>query len=154
MLRDKEKIVSKNKKALHDYHIIDTYEAGIVLTGTEIKSARKGKLNLKGSYIEIKECEAILKDCHISEYEQGNRFNHEAKRERKLLLNKHEILKLASSVKEKGLSIVALDAHFNERNLLKLKIALVKGKKLYDKRESIKEKDNKRSAEREFSLKY
>ncbi len=135
-------IVANNKKARHDYFIEEVYEAGIVLTGTEIKSIRKGKVNLKESYIKIsKEREAFVYGMHISPYEQGNIFNVDPLRERKLLLNKREIRKLIDGTTLEGLTIVPLNMYINERGKAKIEIALAKGKKLHDKRDSIAKRD-------------
>lgn len=147
------KIVSQNKKAYHDFFILDTYEAGIELMGTEIKSVRKGSVNLKDSFIRIKNDEAYIENMHIAPYEQGNRFNHEPLRTRKLLLHKKEIKKLQKEVKEKGLTIVPTKLYFNTAKL-KVEIALAKGKKLYDKRQDLKEKDSKRDIEKALKNAY
>ena len=147
------KIVSQNKKAFHDYFILDTYEAGIELKGTEIKSARKGSVNLKDSFIRIKNNEAFIENMHIAPYEQGNLFNHEPLRTRKLLLHKKQIQKLQKEVKESGLTIVPTKVYFNTSKL-KVEIALARGKKLYDKRQSLKEKDAKRDVERALKNAY
>lgn len=139
------KIINTNRKAFHDYFILDKFEAGIVLKGTEIKSIRKNGLNLKDSFVRINnDLQASIVNLHISPYEFGNRFNHEERRERRLLLNKKELRKLNQEVKEKALTIVPLKVYFNEKGIVKLEIALAKGKKLYDKRESEKEKDAQR----------
>ncbi len=135
-----KKIISTNRKAYHDYLIFDKFDAGLVLSGTEIKSIRKGAVNLKDSFIKIEDMEAFLYNAHISLYEQGNRFNHEEKRTRKLLLHKKEILKMLGKVKQENYTIVPLEMYFSGR-WAKLEIALAKGKKLYDKRESLKKKD-------------
>lgn len=142
------KILAQNKKAYHDYFIEDTFEAGIVLQGTEIKSVRKGSANLKDSFIRIKNDEAFLENMHIAPYEQGNIFNHEPLRTRKLLLHKKEILKLAKEVKEGGYTIVPTKLYFDRGSKVKVEIALAKGKKLFDKRQSLKEKDAKRDIEK------
>lgn len=142
------KILAQNKKAYHDYFIEDTFEAGIVLQGTEIKSVRKGSANLKDSFIRIKNEEAFLENMHIAPYEQGNIFNHEPLRTRKLLLHKKEILKLAKEVKEGGYTIVPTKLYFDKGSKVKVEIALAKGKKLFDKRQSLKEKDAKRDIEK------
>ena len=141
------KIVAQNKKAYHDYFILDTYEAGIELQGTEIKSIRKGSVNLKDSFIRIRNDEAFIDNMHIAPYEQGNRFNHEPLRQRKLLLHKKEIKKLQKELKENGLTIVPTKLYFNTSKL-KVEIALAIGKKLYDKRQDLKEKDSKRDIEK------
>ena len=132
-----------NRQASHNYFIIDTYEAGIVLTGTEIKSIRLGKCNLKDSYAIIKNYEVFLLNAHISAYEQGNRFNHEETRTRKLLLNKKEILKLNDKVNLEGYTLIPLKIYFN-KGLAKVSLGVCKGKKTYDKKETLKENDIKR----------
>ncbi len=148
------KIVSQNKKAYHDYFIEDTYEAGIVLHGTEIKSIRKGSCNLKDSFVRIKNGEAFIENMHIAPYEQGNIFNHEPRRTRKLLLHKKEIMKLEKQVKEGGYTIVPTKVYFDTSSKAKIEIALAKGKKLYDKRQDLKEKDAKREMERAYKNQY
>ena len=147
------KIVAQNKKAYHDYFILDTYEAGIELQGTEIKSIRKGSVNLKDSFIRIRNDEAFIDNMHIAPYEQGNRFNHEPLRQRKLLLHKEEIKKLQKELKENGLTIVPTKLYFNTSKL-KVEIALARGKKLYDKRQDLKEKDSKRDIEKALKHAY
>ena len=147
------KIVSQNKKAYHDFFILDTYEAGIELKGTEIKSVRKGSVNLKDSFIRIKNDEAFIENMHIAPYEQGNRFNHEPLRTRKLLLHKKQIKKLQKEVKENGLTIVPTKLYFNTSKL-KVEVALARGRKLYDKRQDLKEKDSKRDIERALKNAY
>ena len=147
------KIVSQNKKAFHDYFILETYEAGIVLQGTEIKSVRKGSVNSKDSFIRIKNDEAFIENMHIAPYEQGNRFNHEPLRTRKLLLHKKQIKKLQKEIKENGLTIVPTKLYFNTSKL-KVEIALARGKKLYDKRQDLKAKDAKRDVERALKNAY
>ncbi|MFQ7798405.1 MAG: SsrA-binding protein SmpB [Coprobacillus cateniformis] len=147
------KIVAQNKKAYHDYFILDTYEAGIELKGTEIKSIRKGSVNLKDSFIRIRNDEAFIDNMHIAPYEQGNRFNHEPLRQRKLLLHKKEIKKLQKELKENGLTIVPTKLYFNTSKL-KVEIALARGKKLYDKRQDLKEKDSKRDIEKALKHAY
>ena len=135
------KLISSNKKAYFDYLLFDKFEAGIALTGTEIKSIRKSGANLKDSYVKITEnLEAYLINCHISPYEFGNIYNHEARRDRKLLLNKKEILKILNKIKQEKYTVVPLSMYFSTR-WVKIEIALAKGKKLYDKRDSIKKKD-------------
>ncbi|MCD5404916.1 SsrA-binding protein SmpB [Peptococcaceae bacterium] len=141
------KILIDNRKARHDYHILDTYEAGIVLKGTEVKSIRAGKANLKDSYARVEKGELFLYNMHISPYEQGNRFNHEPKRTRRLLMHKHEINRLLGRTKEKGLSLVPLKLYF-KNNKVKVELALAKGKKLHDKRRALAERDAKREMER------
>ena len=143
-----DNLISDNRKARHDYHIHDTFEAGIVLTGTEIKSIRQVKLNLKDSFCRIDDRgELWLMGVHISPYEQGNRFNHDPERTRKLLMHKAEIAKLLGQVKEKGYSLVPLNFHFS-RGLVKVTVGLVTGKKNYDKRQDIAERDAKRDISR------
>lgn len=141
------KLVSNNKKARHDYFIDDVYEAGMVLTGTEIKSLRQGKANIKESYAKIENGELIIYGMHISPYEQGNRFNVEPLRPRKLLLHRQEIRKLTGLIKTKGVTLVPLRLYINEKGLAKLEIAVARGKKNYDKREAIAQKDAKRKIE-------
>ena len=141
------KIVAENRKARHDYHIHETYEAGIALTGTEVKSLRAGKANLKDSYAHVENGEMMISQMHISPYEQGNIFNHDPMRKRKLLMHKKEILKLFGKTREKGYSLVPLKLYFT-RGKAKLQIALASGKKNYDKRQDIAARDAKRDMER------
>ncbi len=143
------KIVAQNKKARHDYFIEDTLEAGIVLSGTEVKSIRQGKVNLKDSYAMIEDGEVILSGMHISPYEQGNIFNKDPLRDRKLLLHKYEINKLIGYTQQKGLTIVPLQLYFT-RGKVKLQLGIAKGKKLYDKRDDIAERDAKREIDRKL----
>jgi SsrA-binding protein len=138
----------KNKKAWHDFEIIDKFVAGIVLTGTEIKSLRAGKASLVDSYCFFNEGELFVKGMHISEYDFGNIYNHFPKRDRKLLLTRKELKKLQKNVKEKGLTIVALKIFLAASRYAKLEIALARGKKEFDKREDIKKKDSKRQLDR------
>lgn len=138
----------KNKKASFEYEFIETFVAGIQLTGTEIKSIRQGKASIAEAYCYFDRGELWVKSMHIAEYTFGNRFNHEMKRERKLLLNKKELRKLQRKIKEKGLTIIPTRLFVNDRGWAKMKIALAKGKKVYDKRQSIKEKDMKRDMDR------
>ena len=141
-------LISSNKKAHFDYLLFDKFEAGISLLGTEIKSIRKNGANLKDSYIKITDnLEAYLINCHISPYEFGNIYNHEPRRERRLLLNKKEILKILNKVKQEKYTVVPTQMYFSTR-WVKLEIALAKGKKLYDKRESLKKKDIDRDLKR------
>lgn len=140
------KVVATNKKAYHEYFIEETYEAGIVLTGTEIKSIRAGKANLKDSFARISQGEAYLHNMHISPFEPGNRFNHEPTRARKLLLHKYEIDKLMGLTKEKGYALVPTKIYLKD-GMAKVEIALAKGKKLYDKRATVA----KRDADREIA---
>lgn len=141
------KIIAQNKKATHDYFIEDTYEAGLVLTGTEIKSIRAGKVQLKDSFARINNGEAYIHNMHISPFEQGNRNNHEPERTRKLLLHKREISKLIGQTKEQGYSLVPLRLII-VNGFAKLEIALAKGKKLHDKRDSIAKRDANRDIQR------
>ena len=138
-----------NRKARYDYVIEDTYEAGIVLTGTEIKSVRQGKVNIKDSYAIIRNDEIYLLNTHISIYEEGNRFNHEEDRTRKLLLHKREILKLKNKLELEGYTLIPLRFYF-VKNKCKVEIGVCKGKKNYDKKESIKERDIQRGLEKDF----
>lgn len=142
-----EKVFAQNKKARHDYFIEKTYEAGIALKGTEVKSIRSGKANLKESYCVIRNNEAFVVGMHISPYKQGNIFNVDPLRDRKLLLNKREILRINQEVMQKGMAVIPLSLYL-KNGLIKMEIAIARGKKLYDKRESIKERDIKRSLER------
>ena len=142
-----KKIISTNRKAFHEYHIFDKFAAGMVLTGTEIKSIRKGAVNLKDSFVKVDNCEVFLYNCHISPYEQGNRYNHEEKRTRKLLLTKKEINKLIGRIKKDGYAIVPIELYL-ENGWAKLEIALAKGKKLYDKRDDLAKKDQTRAIQR------
>lgn len=138
-----------NRKARYEYEIIDTYETGIVLTGTEIKSIRNGNANLKDSYGIIKNNEIYLLNMHISSYEQGNQFNHEETRTRKLLLHKKEILKIRDKINIEGYTLIPLKLYFS-KNYAKILLGVAKGKKMYDKRESIKEKDIKRDLQKQY----
>ena len=148
----KSDILIKNKKAYFEYEIIESLEAGIQLVGTEIKSIRNGKANLTDSSCQFFNNELYVKNLHISEYELGTCNNHLAKRDRKLLLQKRELQKWQKKIKESGLALIPLKLFINDKGLAKLEVALCRGKKVYDKRESIKEKDNRREMER--SSKY
>ncbi|MEW6183993.1 MAG: SsrA-binding protein SmpB [Bacillota bacterium] len=141
------KVICENRKARHDYFILETFEAGMALTGTEVKSMRAGRGNLKNSYARVEKGELWLYEMHISPYEQGNRFNHEPKRPRKLLMHKKEILRLYGSTREKGLGLVPLRCYFKDGRI-KVEVALVRGKKEYDRREDIAARDAKREMER------
>ena len=143
------KVISTNRKAFHDFLIYEKYVAGLVLVGTEIKSISKGAVNLKDSFAKIEKGEIFLYNCHISKYEQGNRYNHEPERVRKLLLNKKEILKMEGKIKKEGYTIVPLEL-FLSRGYAKLEIGLVKGKKLYDKREDLTKKTQNRDIQRKL----
>lgn len=134
------KLIAKNPVAKHNYTIVDTIEAGIVLTGTEIKSIRSGKVNLKDSYASIEKGEVFIHAMHISPYEHGNIFNKDPMRDRKLLLNKHEIQKLIGLIKQKGYTLVPISIYF-QGSFVKVELGIGKGKKLYDKREDLKKKD-------------
>jgi SsrA-binding protein len=147
MAKETIKPVSQNRKARHDYFIEQTYEAGIVLTGTEVKSVRQGKVNLKDSYAYIKDSEVFISGMHISPYEQGNIYNADPLRERKLLLHKYEINKLIGYTQQKGLTLVPLQVYF-KNGKVKIELAVARGKKLYDKRRDVAERDAKREIER------
>ena len=138
-----KKVISTNRKAFHDYLIFEKYDAGIVLTGTEIKSIRKGTFNLKDSFAKIEDGEVFLYNMHISPYEHGNRFNHEPERKRKLLLKKQEIMKMLGKIKKENYTIVPLELYLSH-GFAKIEVGLAKGKKLYDKRETIAQKTQER----------
>ena len=140
------KIIASNKKAYHEYFILDTYEAGLVLTGTEIKSIRDSKANINDAYISIKNNEAFIIGMHIAKYAMGNIFNHKETRDRKLLLHKREILKISQKIQLKGLTVIPLKLYI-EKGLAKLEIGVAEGKKLYDKREDLKKKEQLRKIE-------
>ena len=146
------KMIANNKKAYHDYFILDTYEAGISLAGTEVKSLRMGKCSIKESFIRIENGEVWIYGMHISPYEKGNIFNKDPLRVKKLLLHKSEIRKLRGKIAEKGYTLVPLKVYF-KNSLVKVEIGLARGKKLYDKRQDIAKKDQRREAEREFKVK-
>ncbi len=151
---DAVKVIATNRKARHEFHVDDTFEAGIVLQGTEVKSIRQGRVNLRDGYAQIhKNGEIFLHGMHISPYEQGNRFNHDPVRPRKLLLHKREIGKLAGVLREKGYTLVPLKIYFR-RGKCKIEMALARGKKLYDKREALARKDQARSIERAVKERY
>lgn len=145
------RLIANNKKAYHDYFIEETYEAGIALAGTEVKSLRMGKCSIKESFIGIDHEEVYIYQMHISPYEKGNIFNKDPLRTRKLLLHKYEINKLIGKQKVKGYTLVPLKVYFKD-SLVKIEIGLARGKKLYDKRDDIAKKDIKREAEREFKI--
>lgn len=147
-MKKERKLVANNKKARHEFFIEDTYEAGIVLTGTEIKSVRQGKVNIKESYAKIVNGEVFVIGMHISPYEQGNIFNVEPLRTRKLLLNRKEIRKIETQSAEKGKTLVPLKVYINEDGLAKMELGVAQGKKLYDKRADIAKKDAKRRMDR------
>ncbi|MDD7762293.1 MAG: SsrA-binding protein SmpB [Ezakiella sp.] len=146
-LEKQSKILAQNRKARHDYFIEKTYEAGIELKGTEVKSIRDSKANLKESYCTIKDGEVFIVGMHISPYTEGNRFNVDPVRERKLLLNRREIIRLTQEIQQKGMTLVPISLYTKGR-LIKMELGLARGKKQYDKRESIKERDIKRDLER------
>ena len=152
MAKESIKLIANNKKARHDYFLEEKYEAGIALAGTEVKSLRMGKCSIKESFIRIEDGEVFIYGMHISPYEKGNIFNKDPLRVRKLLLHKSEINKLIGKTKEKGMAIVPLKVYF-KGSLVKVEIGLAKGKKLYDKRQDIAKKDQKREAERDFKMK-
>ena len=152
MAKSNDKMVANNKKAYHDYFILDKIETGIALHGTEVKSLRMGKCSIKESFIRIENGEVFIYGMHISPYEKGNIFNKDPLRVRKLLLHKSEINKLIGKTKEKGMAIVPLKVYF-KGSLVKVEIGLAKGKKLYDKRQDIAKKDQRREAERDFKMK-
>lgn len=148
-----KKVITTNRKAFHDFTIFEKYIAGIVLTGTEIKSIRKNAINLKDSFCKIEDNEIFLYNCHISPYEQGNRFNHEAERKRKLLLTKKEILKISNKIKKDGYTVIPLEV-FLTHGFAKIEIGLAKGKKIHDKRDDIAKKDQKREMDRASKIRY
>lgn len=143
-----KKIVAENRKARFNYEIVDTYEAGLVLTGTEVKSLREGKANIAESYASDEGGEIWLINSYLPEYLQANRFNHETRRRRKLLLSKREVHRLRNAVNREGMTLVPLKIYFNDRGRAKLELALAKGKKLHDKRETAKERDWNRQKSR------
>ena len=145
------RMIANNKKAYHDYFIEETYEAGIALHGTEVKSLRMGKCSIKESFVRIENEEVYIYGMHISPYEKGNIFNRDPLRVKKLLLHKSEIRKMKGKIAEKGYTLVPLKVYFN-RSLVKVEIGLAKGKKLYDKRQDIAKKDQRREAERDFKV--
>jgi len=142
--------IVENRKASFQFHIVDCHEAGIQLTGTEIKSVRQKKASLQEGYCFFHRGELFVKNMHISEYKQGNIYNHEPKRVRKLLMRKHELTKLHAKVAEKGMTIVPKSLFINERGLAKLEVCAAKGKKVFDKRQAIKEKEMKREMQRKM----
>ena len=154
MAKKERKLVANNRKAYHDYFIEETYEAGIVLTGTEIKSVRQGRVSIKESYAKIEKGELILYGMNISPYEQGNRYNVDPLRPRKLLLHKQEIRKLIGYTTMKGLTLVPLKMYINEEGRAKVEIAVARGKKNYDKRDDIAKRDAKRDMDRKMKERY
>ena len=149
MAGDGIKIIAQNKKARHDYFIEETYEAGMVLIGTEVKSIRLGRVNLKDSYADVKQGEVYVHNMHISPYDQGNIFNRDPLRDRKLLLNRREINKLIGYIQQRGYSLIPLQIYLSH-GLVKMQLAVAKGKKLYDKRRDMAKRDAKRDMERAF----
>ena len=145
------KLIANNKKAYHDFFVDDTYETGISLAGTEVKSLRMGKCSIKEAFVRIENGEVIIYGMHISPYEKGNIFNKDPLRPRKLLMHRYEINKLMGKIKEKGMTLVPLRVYF-KGSLVKVEIGLARGKKLYDKREAIAKKDQRREAEKEFKV--
>lgn len=144
------KIIAKNKKAFFNYEILENYEAGVSLKGSEVKSIKEGRISLKESYAEIKDGEAFLVNCHISPYEAANIFNHDPLREKKLLLHKQEIKRLTGKVREKGLTLIPTKILINDRGIVKVEISLAKGKRAYQKREVIRERDRDREMRAEL----
>ena len=151
MAKEPTKLIANNKKARHDYFIEDSYEAGISLAGTEVKSLRMGKCSIKESFVRVEKGEVFIYGMHIPPYEKGNIFNKDPLRVRKLLLHKYEISKLAGKLKEKGLTLVPLQVYF-KGSLVKVEIGLARGKKLYDKRQDIAKRDQRREAEKDFKV--
>lgn len=152
MAKEPTRLIANNKKARFDYFIEESFEAGISLSGTEVKSLRMGKCSIKESFVRIEKGEVFIYGMHISPYEKGNIFNKDPLRVRKLLLHKHEINKLNGKLAEKGLTIVPLQVYF-KGSLVKVEIGLARGKKLYDKRQDIAKKDQRREAEKDFKVK-
>lgn len=146
-MAETQKIITQNKKARHDYEVVETMEAGIALQGSEVKSCRRGAVNLKDSYARIEGGEIYLVDAHISPYSHANRFNHDPLRKRKLLLHKREIKKLYGKIRQRGQSFVPLRMYFNGRGKVKVEMALAHGKKKHDRREDIKKRDQRRETE-------
>ena len=151
MGKTSEKLIANNKKAYHDYEILESYEAGIELAGTEVKSLRMGKCSIKEAFVRIEDLQAVIYSMHISPYEKGNIFNRDPLRPRRLLLHKNEIRKMFGQVQQKGVTIVPLKVYFKGQ-YVKVLLGVARGKKLYDKRRDIAKKDMKREAEREFKV--
>lgn len=145
------KLIANNKKAYFEYEILEKYEAGVQLEGSEVKSIRQGHISLLGSFIFIQDNEVLLKNSFIKTYDMASAFIPDERRSRKLLLNKNEIAKILDSVQKKGLTCVPLKVYFNSKNLVKIEIGVARGKKLYDKRQTIKERDLKREAQRKYN---
>jgi len=142
------KIIATNRKARHDFHIEESYEAGIVLKGTEVKSLRRGNCSIKESFVTVQEGEIFLVNAHIAPYEEGNRYNVEPQRQRKLLMHKREIARLQGRVREKGYTLVPLKIYFNEQGVAKVEVAVAKGLAKYDKRDKIKKREQERQIEK------
>lgn len=151
MSKESKKLIANNKKAYHEYFLEEKYEAGIALHGTEVKSLRMGKCSIKEAFVRIENDEVIIYQMHISPYEKGNIFNRDPFRPKKLLMHKAEINKLKAKIAEKGYTLVPVEVYF-KGSLVKVEIALAKGKKLYDKRADIAKKDMRREAERDFKM--
>ena len=151
MAKTEKKLIANNKKAYHDYFILEKYEVGLVLHGTEVKSLRMGKCSIKESFIRVEDGEMYIYGMHISPYEKGNIFNKDPLRVRKLLLHSYEIRKIEGKIREKGYTLVPLKVYF-KGSLVKVEMGVAKGKKLYDKRDDIAKKDQKREAQREFKI--
>lgn len=149
--KESQKLIANNKKAYHDFFIDETYECGIALHGTEVKSMRMGKCSIKEAFVRIEDGEVYVYGMHVSPYEKGNIFNKDPLRVKKLLLHKYEINKLLGKIKEKGYTLVPLQVYFKDGKV-KVEIGLARGKKLYDKREAIAKKDQRREAEKEFKV--
>lgn len=145
-----EKTVAQNRKARHEYFIEETFEAGLVLTGTEVKSIRMGRASMSDAYAEVKNGEVFVHNLHISPYEMGNVFNVDPMRSRKLLLNRREIARLAGYIQQKGYTLIPLRLYLSSKNLVKLELAVAKGKKLYDKRDSMAKRDADRNIQKEL----
>lgn len=152
MSKENVRLIANNKKARHDYFLEELYETGICLHGTEVKSLRMGKCSIKEAFVRIEKGEVVIYGMHISSYEKGNIFNKDPLRPKKLLMHKKEILKLQQKIAEQGYTLVPSEVYL-KGNLVKVKIALAKGKKLYDKRQDIAKKDARREAERDFKVK-
>ena len=149
--KESQKLIANNKKAYHDFFIDETYECGIALHGTDVKSMRMGKCSIKEAFVHIEDGEVFVYGMHVSPYEKGNIFNKDPLRVKKLLLHKYEINKLLGKIKEKGYTLVPLQVYFKDGKV-KVEIGLARGKKLYDKREAIAKKDQRREAEKEFKV--
>lgn len=147
--RSGDRVVAQNRKARHEFHVLETWEAGLVLQGTEVKSLRDGKANLADAFATMSRGELWLYNMHVSPYEQGNRFNHDPLRPRKLLMHRSELRKLVGQVEQKGLTLVPLDVHFSN-GIAKVTLALVRGKKLHDKRDTLRERAEQRDMERGY----